>query len=109
MDGYWRVCFSDLLGPIQVNVDQEVSRGRIAESLLENEIYKGAIETLRTAIISQWESCPIRDTEGQHELKLMLKLLNDLQANIKTVMHTGQMAKVQIERDKGMLRKVVGF
>lgn len=87
---------------------EELQRGRIAQSLLENEIYREAIDAVRNGIIGQWESCPIRDHEGQHELKLMLKLLNDLQSNIKTVLDTGKLVKVQIEREKWVFRKIMG-
>lgn len=105
----WRYWLPGILGAVQVSPEEELQRGRIAQSLLENEVYIEAIAAVRDGIISKWESCPIRDQEGQHELKLMLKLLNDLQANIKTAMDTGKLAKVQIEREKGMLRRVVGF
>lgn len=92
-----------------MSTDKEVERGLIAQSLLENPIYVESVQAVRDAIITQWENSPIRDKEGQHELKLMLKLLGDLQHNIKTVMDTGKLAKVQIEREKNGFLKAVGF
>lgn len=91
-----------------MSIEHDLTRGRIAQSLLENEVYVEAVSAVRSAIINQWESCPIRDTEGQHELKLMLKLLGDLQSNIKTAMETGKLAKVHLERERGKLRRMVG-
>lgn len=84
--------------------EKEAERGRQAELLLDNPIYRESIEAVRTAIIAQWQACPIRDKEGQHELKLMNKLLNDLVANINTVAETGRLAKLQIEREKKGIR-----
>lgn len=92
-------------------MENEIQRGIQAQSILDSEIYKESVEAVRSAIIRQWESCPIRDVEGQHELKLMLKLLGDIQANIKTVMETGKLAKVQIERESKLrnIKRAVGF
>lgn len=92
-----------------MSLNDDLQRGRIAEALLENEVYVDSIAAVREAIIRQWESCPVRDVEGQHELKLMLKLLNDLTGNIKTAMETGKLAKIEVERDSKLsrfLRKV---
>lgn len=58
-----------------------------------------ALSSVREGIRTKWEQCPIRDTEGQHQLKLMLKLLNDLEANIREVATTGKLASIQIEND----------
>lgn len=87
----------------------EVTRGAQAQSLLDSEIYREAVSSVHDAIIAKWESCPIRDVEGQHELKLMLKLLADLEQNIKEVVNTGKLKRLQIERDRGVLRRAVGF
>ena len=83
-----------------MNTETEAEKGRQAELLLDNPVYQESIEIVRNRIISSWESSPIRDKEGQHELKLMLKLLLDLTANIKLVAETGKLAKIQIEREK---------
>jgi hypothetical protein len=87
---------------MSLETDAEV--GRQAELLLDNPIYKEAIESVREVIIQTWEKCPVRDTEAQHELKLMLKLLKDLEANINHVATTGKLAKLQIEQERRGLR-----
>lgn len=94
-----------------MSLSDEIQRGIQAQSILDSEIYQESVEAVRSAIIRQWEACPIRDVEGQHELKLMLKLLGDIQANIKTVMETGKLASVQIERESKLksLKRAVGF
>lgn len=93
-----------------MELEQEYSRGQKAKEILENEIYKDAFLMMREGIIKAWEDSPVRDTEGQHELKLMVKLLNDLQKNFEDVMNTGKLAKIQIDREKeGLLRKIKRF
>ena len=86
--------------------DEELRRGELARQVIENEIYAEAWQSVRDGIISAWESAPIRDKEGQNELKLMLKLLTDVRRNIETVMNTGKMAAVQIERESMFKRAV---
>lgn len=78
--------------------DKEIQDGVRAEYLMEE--MKPYFDMVRDAIVKQWESSPIRDKEGQNELRLMRKLLNDLEANIKTVIDTGKMAKIQVERER---------
>ena len=77
---------------------QDVNRAAQAKELLEHPVFAGAMEAVRAAIMHQWATSPIRDTEGQHELRLMLKLLDDLLLNIKGAINDGSLAKVEIER-----------
>ena len=89
--------------------DQELRRGEQARQVIENEIYVEAWQKLRDGIIHMWETCPIRDKEGQHELKLELKLLKEVRHHLETTMNTGKMAKIQIERDSMFKRTVERF
>lgn len=89
-----------------MELSDELRRGDMARLVLENPIYVETMQSLRDGIMQAWENAPIRDKEGQNELKLMLKLLGDLQRNIETVMQTGKMAKIQIERES-VFRKTV--
>lgn len=87
-----------------MNVAEEQRRGEQAAQVLDNPIYQESWQSVRNGIIAAWETAPIRDKEGHNELKLMLKLLTDVQRNIETVMQTGKMAQIQIERE-GWLSK----
>ena len=90
-----------------MSLTKDLDRALQAKQLLENPIYAESMDIVRNAILTGWENSPIRDTEGQHELRLMLKLLNDLQNNIKRVVDTGKIAEINIEREKkGMLSTV---
>lgn len=82
-----------------MNVYEEDARGKQAEELLENAIYREAIDKLRQSLVDKWRSCPIRDKEGQHELKLMDKLLTDVEGYIANIAKTGKMAAITLERE----------
>ena len=85
-----------------MNLNDESQRGHEARSLLENPLYVECVTSLREAIITKWRATPIRDREGAHELKLMDKLLSDIEQYFRTVAETGKIADIQIERDRRM-------
>lgn len=87
-----------------MELSEEQRRGELAADVLENPLYREAFDSVRAGIIHAWETAPIRDKEGQGELKLMLKLLTDVQRNLETTMQTGKMAKIQIEREGWYVR-----
>lgn len=78
-------------------LETEVSNGVRAERLMEE--LSPYLDMVKVAIVAKWETSPVGDSEGQHELRLMRKLLDDLQANIKTAVETGKLAQIQIERE----------
>ena len=83
-----------------MNLSQIAQKGEKANSLLSNEIFSEAMLNLRQAITMKWQECPIRDIQAQHELKLMIKLLTDLEANIKRFVQDGKMAQFEIEEQR---------
>ena len=82
-----------------MNLHTESQRGHTAKQLLENDIYKETFTLLRESIIQKWRDCPIRDKDGQHELKLMDKILSDIERHIKQVAETGKLADIQLEQE----------
>ena len=90
-----------------MSLEQEAGQGLQAERLLED--LSPYLAMVREAIVQKWESSPVGDKEGQHELRLMRKLLGDVEANIKTAIETGKLARIQIERDSKLelVKKVV--
>lgn len=82
------------------SLDKDIMAGAAAEQLLENEAFKTATTSLRQAILDKWATSPVADIEGQHELRLMLKLYDDLLANLKVAVDDGKIAlhNLKIER-----------
>ena len=88
-----------------------VNRAVKAEALLNDATLNEAFGNVRQAILRKIEEAPLRDHEGVHELKLMLKLLMDVRANLTRAVNDGKMAEVQIERESrfSRARKVIGL
>lgn len=85
-----------------MSLEQEAGEGLRAARLMEE--LQPYLQMLRTAIVDKWEKSPVADKEGQHELRLLRKLLNDLESNIKTTIETGKLASVQIEQESILAR-----
>jgi hypothetical protein len=85
-----------------MTIEHEATLGVQAERILEE--VSPYFDMVENAILDKWKESPIADKEGQHELRLMYKLLGDLKANIRTAIDTGKMAQIQIERESKLLQ-----
>lgn len=68
-----------------------------AKALLSDPLFVEAFDTVEKAIHDKWAATPLRDKEGAHELKLMLKLLKDVRRNVEKVASEG---KSELHRSK---------
>lgn len=74
-------------------------RGREAQQLLDNEMLKEALDTLKSAVIEQWKDCPIRDKEGQVLLLQLAKLTDKFESILRGIVETGKLAQHKIDID----------
>lgn len=80
-----------------MSLDNEIAQGNKAELILSD--IAPYFDMVEAAILDKWKTSPVADVEGQHELRLMIKLLADVKANLHTAVETGKLAKIQIERE----------
>lgn len=78
----------------------EISKAAKAQALLNDATLSEAFSNLRIALLQKIELAPLRDEEGVHEARLMLKLLRDLKGNLVLFVNAGKMAEVKIEQEK---------
>lgn len=81
-------------------------QGVKAKTVLDSEAFQNASQAVRQAIVDAWEQCPIRDREGAHELKLMLKLHKDLEGHLRKAVDDGKFAAEELKRDKTFSQKL---
>jgi|688.fasta_scaffold117774_3 hypothetical protein len=79
---------------------ERVRRADAAKRLLEDALMAEAFASVRTAILQRIEDAPLRDRDGVHELKLMLKLLRDVRGNLETFIRDGKIAALHIEEER---------
>lgn len=81
-----------------MSLQGDVERGHRAKQLLDEPLIADAFESVRKAIHERWEVTPLRDTQGAHELLLMLKLLGDVRTVFETAVDDGKMAAEELKR-----------
>lgn len=81
-----------------MNLEADRERGHKAEKLLNDPLLKDAFTLVAQAIHERWEAAPLRDRDGAHELKLMLKLLNDVRATLERAIADGKLAAAELEQ-----------
>jgi hypothetical protein len=86
-------------------LNDESARGARARKLLDAQPFKDAIAAVKAGIVQRWETSPVRDTEGQHELRLMRKLLDDLLKHIADAADTGKMAEMQLAHERSLRQR----
>lgn len=88
-------------------MDVNIARAEKAQRLLEDPEFQAAFIAVKDSIISRIEGCPVRDMDGLHDLHLMLKLLNDVRANIVSVINTGKITQDRINWLERVKRGVI--
>ena len=76
-----------------MSLEQELTDGTKARIMYESEPFQNALKAVKAGILQKWEESPISDRDGQHELRLMLKVLNDVELNIISVINNGKFAE----------------
>lgn len=77
--------------------EEVIASGTRAKRLLEDPDLSKAFDDVRLAIIEKWETTPLRDKEGAHELRLMLKLLADVRGSLELAVQNGKLAAAELK------------
>ena len=84
----------------------ELERYEQARVLLENPLFQGAFETVERELMSRWKTDASLSPDGREKVFLMVTLLGQVQMILREHMETGQMARVQLERDRTLRERV---
>jgi hypothetical protein len=85
---------------------KQAEQGSKAKTVLDSEPFQNAYNAVRAAILESWEKCPIRDKDGAHELKLMLKVHTDILGHLKKAVEDGKFAAEELKRDRTFTQKL---
>jgi hypothetical protein len=81
-----------------MSLQEDAERGARAQRLLSDPMISDAFATVERAIHDRWAESPLRDFEGQHELRLMLNLLRDVKAVFEVAVSDGKAAVEELNR-----------
>lgn len=87
-------------------INNEITRGKEAEYLLNHEIIREAFDKTRQGIIDSMSSSPLGDEKTHNRLVIAMQLLNQVERCIRTVAETGKLAAIQV---KDSPLKVIGL
>jgi hypothetical protein len=87
--------------------DEEIREARRAEALVNDPLFKQAMDGIESTIIDRMRKVPIGDIDTQHELVLTLQLLGSLRQSFNAMIQTGKMAEIQ--KDQSIAQKVKRF
>lgn len=76
---------------------EEVIRGHQAEDLLNNPLFKDAINAVRDGIVSNLANSPLGDEKTHNRLAIALQIVNQIEKQLKDHVATGKMASLQIK------------
>lgn len=82
--------------------ESDMQRGEEARQILSHPLLVEAFEVLEQEITERWSNSPARDAEGREKLWTTLKLLHRLQAQLTSVVETGQIARATIAQRLGL-------
>lgn len=82
----------------------DAQRGKLAEAVLENEVYRDAYAQIEQGITTKWRES--RDAAEREELHRMLRMLEKVKSVTETVMRTGQLAAAEIERKRSLAERI---
>jgi len=74
---------------------KEVKDGEQAQKILDNPVYKDAVESVRKGIISSMANSSLGDEKTHNRLVIALQLLSQIEKQLSDVMQTGKMAQIQ--------------
>lgn len=75
---------------------ERIATGKRAKAIIEDPVFREAIETLRLNCFAAFESAPLTDQEGIMGIRYLLKAVNSLEDEITAVMQTGQLSEQEL-------------
>jgi ParB-like chromosome segregation protein Spo0J len=90
-----------------MSLENEVSDGHKARQILEDKVFKGAVERIESSLLRGIEQTAFTDEKAREKLCQSYTLLKQLLRDLESVMETGQMAERQIslmERAKSFIK-----
>lgn len=91
-----------MTGDQEIKLIKESERGAKARSIFEDSFVQEALQAMESGIVQAWQKAPIRDAEGQLQLKLLHKLLSDFKGYFVEAMTSGKMADVQLQHERSL-------
>mgnify|MGYP003582611390 CR=1 FL=1 len=74
-----------------------------AREVLDNESFQWAIEETKQEIVESWKNAG--NPDDRERLWISLRLLNKLEASLKTRLETGKLARLELDHKKSLAER----
>ena len=82
------------------NSRRDIERGRIAQDILNNEIFQDAIEMLEDEYKKIWAATKQEESEQRERLWMAMKLIPEFERQLRIIVEKGIIKKNQIVKIK---------
>ena len=82
------------------NSRRDIERGRIAQDILDNEIFQEAMEMLEDEYKKIWTSTKQEESEERERLWMAMKLIPEFERQLRIIVERGIIKKNQIVKIK---------
>lgn len=79
---------------------RDIERGRIAQDILDNEIFQDAMEMLEDEYKKIWASTKQEESEERERLWMAMKLIPEFERQLRIIVERGIIKKNQIVKIK---------
>lgn len=93
-------------------IEERIYDADQARLVLENPVFQQALDDIKAEFTESWKQSPARDADGREKLWQLLKMAEKLEANLKTRLETGKLARLELdhkERESLMARAARGL
>lgn len=77
---------------------RDAARGSRAESLINDEILKGAFATLEKSYVDAWRTTSIDDAAGREKLFLAVNIIGKVREHLIAVLNDGKLASAELAK-----------
>ena len=82
------------------NNRRDIERGRIAQDILDNEIFQDAMEMLEDEYKKIWAATKQEESEQRERLWMAMKLIPEFERQLRIIVERGTIKKNQIVKIK---------
>lgn len=84
--------------------ENEIDRGRMAEDVLKNPVYRDAYHQIEQGLTTAWRES--RNHDEREEIHQLLRMLDKVKQSMEGVMRRGEFAKASLVRKQSSLSRL---
>lgn len=79
------------------SLEQQMIDADEAKRIIDNPVFKEALQGVKSGIITAMESAPMGDEKTHNRLVIALQILGQIEKNITEKIQTGKLAEIEIK------------